>query len=280
MPKFAIVTAIKNEGANLLLLAQSILKQECKPSLWVIIDDNSDSYTREAICKITEMCTFTFSYRLELSSTYDIGRYSYLIRKGVDKVFSINPLIQYISIVDSDVLLAKNYFSEIIKIMESNSKIGIASGLIRDKFISSKNIWGDSNLAGAGLVIRKSCYNNVGGFPLVHAMPDTIFIIKALRKGWLTKTISNTYFLHLKPGGLKRFRKSGEYNAWVGYHPINALFTSFYYTLRPPYLSGISFLVGYSQGTLRKQRIQNDIVFNYFRKEAFQNLVKKLLTKN
>ena len=45
---------------------------------------------------------------------------------------------------------------------------------------------------GPGWVIRKVCYEQIGGFPLIHAMPDTILQIKAIKSGWQVSGLQTT----------------------------------------------------------------------------------------
>lgn len=273
----AIVTPVKNEWKNLSLLAESISRQGIKPTLWVIIDDGSDEATQAIIKEIAQKNNYVISYRIKESNKYDITRYPILIQTGLNIILSNVRHIEYLCVIDSDVILADNYLEETVKAMMINPNLGITTGIMKDKYYPKKNVWGEISVVGAAMIIRKSCYAQIGGFPLVHAMPDTIFTIKAIKNGWQVNGITTTNFIHLKPHGWKRCFKSGQYNAWVGYHPVNALFTSLYSSLKPPHLSGIAYLVGYLQGFLSTQRIEDTSIFHYFRKEAFSNLLKNIV---
>ena len=116
---FVVVTPVKNESKNLRLLSNSISRQAKKPSLWLIVDDGSDLNTQEVIKEILKSYAYVKSIRINNTNKYDVNRYPVLIKMGFESI-SGKVDTEFISILDSDVILADNYFDVILKQMRLN----------------------------------------------------------------------------------------------------------------------------------------------------------------
>src|SRR4030067_2296499 len=69
---YVLVTVAKNEGSNLPLLIQSVIKQTIKPILWVIVNDGSTDNTQDILTKTNEKYKWIHIIRLE-EGKRDVG---------------------------------------------------------------------------------------------------------------------------------------------------------------------------------------------------------------
>ena len=278
-----VITPAKNEANNLHILAKTILKQTLKPKLWVIVDDGSEDQTPRVVKLLSEKRRFIKYLRINEKSEYNIERYPYVVKRGIDYALKkANSEIKYISIVDADVSLNSDYFEEIIRCMECDRDVGVASGIMyeltNEDLVVRKNVWEEHILGGAALVIRRECYESVGGFPCTPA-PDVVFKIKALKRGWKAKVVTTTKFVHRRSQDhYKRYRKFGEETAMLGIHPLHSILIGIYFIYKKSYL-GLAFMLGYLITYLSLKRINDFEVFNYYRHEAFSNLIRRIKTK-
>ena len=121
-------------------------------------------------------------------------------------------------------------------------------------------------------------FNSIGGFPLTPA-PDVVFIVKALKKGWKIEVVTTTKFVHRRSqDNYKRYMKTGEHSAILGLHPVHAILIGLYLTCKKSYL-GLAFMMGYFRIFFSLKRINDPEVFEYYRCEAFSNLIRKIKTK-
>ena len=278
-----VITPSKNEANDLNMLAKTMLKQMLTPIIWVIVDDGSEDRTPEIVQRLCNKHDFIKYLRVDERSEYNIERYPYLVRWGIDYALKkADSEIKYISIVDADVSLNSDYFQEIIRCMKCDRDIGVASGIMyeltNENLVVRKNMWGEHILGSAALVIRRECYESVGGFPCTPA-PDMVFKIKALKRGWKAKVVTTTKFVHRRSQDYcKRYRKFGEEYAMLGVHPLHSILIGIYFMYKKSYL-GLAFILGYLITYLSLKRINDFEVFNYYRHEAFSNLIRRIKTK-
>ncbi len=104
--------------------------------------------------------------------------------------------------LDCDLRLPRDYFEELLRRFKENSRLGIASGVYLEE--KSKG-WVPVRMpayhaAGAGKMIRKECFEEIGGFEEKKGW-DTVDEIRARFRGWETCHFTDLEFYHLKPEG-------------------------------------------------------------------------------
>ena len=281
---YVLVTPVKNESDNLPRLIKSIMSQTVKPALWVLVDDESTDGTELLLRRLQSECEFVRVISSEEGKRSDsIDKYGVIVRKGMDFAIqqckSTHLNYDYIALVDADLWLEKSYFEKIILGLEGNSKVGLASGAIWEKIghdlILRQSSQGKPDFTAAGMVMRRECYESVGGYPKT-AGPEFVLAIKARSKKWEMKCFPDAVGIHMRRSGQKigqwkGFSKCGEIHYKINYHPVDALLLGIYFTFCKPYalngptISGLAFFSGYVQSFIfRKEKLADPDVIYYF----------------
>lgn len=198
---YVIVTPAKDEAKYILNTIISVTNQTIKPLKWIIIDDGSVDDTAEIVrhyCNI-----YDWIHLIQTCANNDRSTGSAEIvafNRGYKELNGLN--YQYIVKLDGDVELEKKYFEKLFSRFRANINLGIASGIYHEMV---KGKWEpvempDYHAAGASKVIRKRCFEQLGGFLSTPGW-DTVDEIKALYGGWETAHFDDIHFYHLKPEG-------------------------------------------------------------------------------
>lgn len=274
---FVLVTPAKDEEENLPTVIQSVINQQRIPDLWVIVDDGSSDSTADIANE--------FSTEYEWIQTVEINRnkneynselgYAKVVSNGIQYIYDIVEIpneIELIGLLDADIILEGNYFSNLIKICEEDSDIGIISGLLHtDKSRDTP----DGMPRGAGRIYRKEALGEIGGYPITPA-PDTVTNVKIKLNDWKLVKTQEAEGHQIRPprSAISKWKghfDKGQSMYYLNYHPVCALLTGIYISTSPPFYDGFAYLLGffrkYSQ---RDKKIQDEQVSNYFYNKVYQ----------
>ena len=259
-----IVTPVKNEEKNLLRTFNMLVKQTYPPRVWVIVDDNSTDNTPNIIKKLEKEYDFIIGLSMYTKSSYDeVSRYGLVVHKGFKYILTTYKNINFLGILDADILLKKDYFAVLMNNFSKYPKLGIASG----RYLITKNNHvypANMKIIPAAMIFRKECLLSIGGFP-VSPMPDIIALLKAVNRGWLIGVSCSTYAIHLREHtSFNRYIKRGIGLYRVGYHPLNALLGGFYLSMKNLSLQPMGLTIGYIKGVLHYSRIIDEEVRKYY----------------
>ena len=149
--------------------------------------------------------------------------------------------------------LRSDYFAKILARMSEEPQWGIASGVYWEE---EGGEWRPVRMpayhaAGASKVVRRACYDDIGGFVAAKGW-DTLDEIRAGMRGWMTGHFRDVRFDHLKPegsamGSLATHRFHGEIYYRTGGGLLFLLPKAVYRMLsgRPRITGGLSLLQGY-----------------------------------
>jgi len=148
MKSYILITPCKNEEESLPKLAESVIDQTIPPKLWVIVDDGSTDGTSEILQKLTADQNWIKTIVLN-ENVRDLGIHiAHVYRTGFDYAIDYcmnNDLeLDFIGIVDADIILDANYFESLIDEFERNTTLGIASGRIGN-IVDGEVIWSEVN---------------------------------------------------------------------------------------------------------------------------------------
>ncbi len=295
---YILVTPVKNEKDNLPRLIKSIKSQTLKPTLWVVVDDESTDGTGVLLEHLQSECDFVrITSSEEGKRDASIDRYGVIVRKGFDfaieecKLHDLN--YNYLGLVDADLWLEDAYFAKIVAGFERNCNVGMASGAIWEKiddgFVLRQSSNNEPNFTAAGMVMRRRCYEEAGGFPTTSG-PEFVLAIKVLTHGWKIDCFLDTVGIHMRRSGQKigqwkGFAKCGEIHYMLNYHPVDALLLIGYFTFSKPYaakgptIAGLAFFWGYLHGFIyRKERIADTDVVTYFQRSWKHSVINLLKT--
>lgn len=200
--KYIIISPVKDEERYVELTLKSVVNQTLKPLTWIIVDDGSSDKTAEII----QNYTLTYSF-IKLVGNPHAGirkTGSAVIRAFNHGYESIDKTTyDFIVKLDCDLSFQPDYFEKLLEKFTADEQLGIASGVYLEKKMSGK--WLEIKMpsyhaAGASKVIRRRCFEEIGGF-IAMAGWDTVDEIRAMAKGWRTRHFPELRIRHHKPEG-------------------------------------------------------------------------------
>ena len=119
------------------------------------------------------------------------------------------------------------------------------------------------------MLIRRDCFEEIGGFPLSYAM-DSVLKAKARLRGWKTRRLEESIATEIRDvnaaeGYWKGFIHKGKTSYYLNLNPLHVMVKSILYSFRTPYYRGIAYLAGYfTEFIQRKGQIDDEEIMIYF----------------
>lgn len=204
LPHYVIVTPVRDEARYIAATLESVKAQTHRPLCWVIVDDGSSDLTPDILREHTQGVPWitvlsTGSAQRKLGSAEVLA-----FQQGMA---ALNPALDHEFIVklDGDLRLPPDYFERLLQRMAAHPDWGIASGVYCESKPGQTG-WTPVPMpayhaAGASKVIRRACYEQIGGF-VARKGWDTVDEIRAGLHGWRTGHFDDIRFQHLKPEGM------------------------------------------------------------------------------
>ncbi|HWA29274.1 MAG TPA: glycosyltransferase family A protein [Lacunisphaera sp.] len=228
---YVLITPARNEGAFLPGVVDSILKQTVRPARWIIISDGSTDNTDQVAAAAAQQHSFIRLIRVEAGPTRSFGSKAKAFQKGCDAVQDVP--FDFIGNLDADITLERDYYERMIREMEQNPKLGVASGACWDKTPEGfrKITISENHAVGAVQFFRRACFEAVGGYrPMTVGGVDSLAVLTARMHGWHTRVFMDVPLYHHKPvdsaGGRTAIRiayRAGMTEYHIGSHPLFAL---------------------------------------------------------
>jgi len=318
--QYIVVTPCRNEEKNVPNLVQSLVAQTLRPVLWVIVDDSSTDKTGEIIAEANKQHDWIKVVNLKEHKGYMGTHYAYVCNKGFEfaKEYCKNNNIPYgyIALVDADNILVDRYFEKLIEEFEKDEILGIASGnsvyanvekILNNLKMEKTNVsvmdndfWRlcgssftysrEDQPMGSARMWRKECFEETGGYILVHA-PDAISNVKAKLKGWKTRCFMDFKIIEREAATKevlwKGWKDKGRSDFFMWYPLSFAVLKAIKYLFKRPYYTGIAYIYGYIEPlSYRENRINDDEIRKYYRytrpqelKAYYKEKIKRLLIK-
>lgn len=293
---YLLITPIKDEERNIELLKNTVLNQNVKPVLWVIVDSNSRDNSFELAEKIFKPYSWIYVIKQEqiFEKGYGHKNFSEAINEGFKfaKELSYKEKIkfEYIGKLDAAIRLQKNYFKILIEEMEKNADLVFTCGRfqtnLNNKRISYKKV-NNNPLTGIHdmRLYRKDFFEDMGGYPLFYS-PDTILLVKALNRSYKFKMIDKTCCEKIRLGGIggsnlklwKGYKLKGKGLYSLGYDIVYLLLNSTYLSIKyPPHYQGIAVIYGYFSSLInRDEKIMDKEIRDYFGNRLLKSLKSKI----
>jgi len=280
--KYVILTAVRNEEAHIERLIKAVLGQTVLPVRWVVISDGSTDGTDEIVKRYAQGNRLLQLLRLERRNPRrDFGGKVCAIHRGWEEIKSLD--YEFIGNLDGDVSIERDYYEGILRKFEENENLGIAGGFVyeedRGRFESRKyNTTRD--VAGAGEVFRRQCFEAIGGYvPVPVGGEDTIAAVSARMKGWEVSAFPELKIYHHKKGSdvrgalRERFR-DGAAGFAVGSHPVFEILKSVRRIGQRPFgISALVRLAGFcSQYCLGVERVVDGDFVKYLRGDQLKRI--------
>ncbi len=275
---YVVISPVKNEAEYIGLTIESMIHQNIKPSVWIIVNDGSTDETEKIVLKYTKDNPW-----IKL-----INRPGDVVRRrgrGVVDTFYvgfeiIDQNFDFVVKLDGDVSFEPDYFESLIKEFLSDPSLGIAGGGLYEKPDGKTWILNttEDHVRGATKVYRRECFEAIGGLKPSMGW-DGIDEWTALSKGWKVRSILNLKFMHYRytgaaTGYLKSFYEQG-YGAYrMGYHLFYIIARGVRrMTDRPYIIGGLALIWAYLVAWVRQEEFLADAeVVQFIRKTQLQKL--------
>lgn len=269
--RYAAITPVRNEEANLPRLANALAAQAVLPERWVIVDNGSDDGTL-GICRRLAK-EHDWIQVQELREETPAGRGAPIVRSlhaGIAQLGA--PLPEVVVCIDADVSFDADFFARLLAEFERDPELGIASGSgweqRRGRWVQ-RHLTG-STVWGATRAYRRECLDVV--LPLEERVGwDGIDELRANAAGWKTQIVLDLPFRHHRREGARdgawRMRvEQGRTAHYMCYRPWYLLLRTAY-NLRSE-LAAVGLVAGYASAALRREpRIPSEQARAYLRRQ-------------
>lgn len=252
LPAYIIVTPVRDEARFIGETLVSVLTQTHLPIRWIIVDDGSTDLTPVILREHTQGLPWVTVVSTR-STERNLGCAEVLAFQCGFAEITPDATYEFVVKLDGDLRLPTNYFERVLERMSVDTRWGIASGVYcEDKGGHWVPIAMPTyHAAGASKVVRRECFEQIGGF-VARKGWDTVDEIRAGLHGWHTGHFDDIPFQHLKPEGvamgrLQTHRFHGDIYYQTGGGPLFLLFKAVHRMLAasPPLLGGLAMLWGY-----------------------------------
>jgi glycosyltransferase involved in cell wall biosynthesis len=276
----ALVTPVKDEINNLPKLVKAIELQTSTIFLWVIIENDSTDGSAEYLKKLQKIQNVEYLVVLDLefeNKDYQLGmKYSTIIKHGFDYIQSSEYFDQldYIGILDADCFPELDYYQKLINKFEHDSKLGIASGVIKchDNKLEKSN---PDHARGGIRLWNIKCFNDS---PYEIGMSaDSISSVKATLNGWKVRSFNEAIAYSRKAGS----RYISTYSGLSAYYRrmpfYYVMFKSILLILKGNPKKATGHMLGYLKGLIYKEKRLNDPqLIKYFKNILFRKFSNKV----
>lgn len=284
--QYILITAARNEEALIEDTIKCVINQTHKPTLWIIVSDDSTDKTDEIVQSYVDKYDFITLIRNKRIEDRNFASKVYAVNLALTKV---NVDYDFIGILDADITFEPNYYEMILKEFENDPKLGLAGGEFFDIIDGKKFrvIKSSMSVRGGIQLFRKACFDQIEKFtPLKNGGEDLITEVTARMNGWTVKSFDHLMLDHNRltgTGGWSIYEakfKEGILAHSMGYHPFFQFFKSFHRIIDKPYvISGLLLFAGYLWAIIsgNKRKVSKEFI-SFIRKEQMERM-KGLVVK-
>jgi poly-beta-1,6-N-acetyl-D-glucosamine synthase len=277
--RLVIISPCRDEAQYVRFTLDSVVKQTCRPDLWLIVDDGSRDRTPGIVQHYANQHAWIRLIRRDRGGSRQLG-------PGVVNAFNAglaalgDEPFDIIAKLDSDTEFGPDTLAAVMAHFD-DPKVGMASGntylLLNQKLIFE--LYTSYHVPGNAKFYRRECFEDIGGLQPVYGW-DVIDETDARRHGWITLSDPKIVFIHHRMQGSSFGAVKGRV-IWgrcayaIGSHPLFAVARGIYRMLqRPRVIGGLAFIWGFLTGYLNPdiQRLTDADLIRYLRHEQFYRL--------
>ncbi len=224
---YVLATAAYNEEANIGKTIESVLAQVELPERWVIVSDGSTDGTDEIVQRCAEKHGFIRFLRVTRPPGRSFRTKVMALQAGI-KLLADAPF-HFLGNLDADISVAPSYFADLLTKFERDPKLGIAGGFVhegKEGQTRSRNINRVYSVAHAAQLVRRECYEAIGGYAVLeYGGEDWHAQTSARMMGWTAEAFPELSIFHHRPtgegGSLVRHKfRQGRMDYAFGSEPI------------------------------------------------------------
>ncbi|HZT91496.1 MAG TPA: glycosyltransferase family A protein [Gaiellaceae bacterium] len=269
--RYAVISPVREESANLQRLASCLAEQTMLPARWVIVDNGSSDDTPEVAAALARQYEWAESTTAAAAPTAGPG--APVVRAFHTGLALLPEEHDIIVKQDADTSMASDYFERVLTAFAADDRLGIAGGSCyeeRDGRWVEINVTGD-HVRGASRFYRRECLDDV--LPLEERLGwDGIDELKAAVRGWRTRIVRDAPFYHHRRVGQRdgastaRWRRQGVGAHYMGYRFTYLLLRTAHHALKNP--AAVAMVSGYVGAALRREsRLADQDVRHYLREQ-------------
>jgi glycosyltransferase involved in cell wall biosynthesis len=220
-PSFAVVTPARNEAANLMRLADSMIAQTMLPAPWVIVDHGSTDDTSGIAGELAVQHRWIRVVTIGGEAVPTRG--GPIVHAFTAGLAEVGELPDVVVKLDADVSFEPDHFERLLAEFVRDPALGIASSTCWEEKDGS---WQEQRVArshvrGAVRAYRRECLRDV--IPLEQRFGwDTIDELKAQLNGWRTRSLDGVAFYHhretgARDGTRRSWESQGDLAWYLGY---------------------------------------------------------------
>jgi biofilm PGA synthesis N-glycosyltransferase PgaC len=272
--RYVVISPVRDEAKYVELTLRSVTEQTVRPVLWVIVDDGSEDGTQDIVGRYAAGNPWIRQLQHRKSGPRRPGSpvihaFNYGYASLGDQPYD------FIVKLDCDLSFEPDYFETLFARFGNDDRLGIASGVYLEQ--DGAGTWAPVSMPpyhafGASKVVRRTCFEEIGGFPAAAGW-DTVDEIRAMSRSWKTGHFADLRARHHKREGtaigpLKTSHMHGEIFYVTGGDPLFLLFKVLHRLTTAPFLiSALALSVGYFGAALkRKPRLVNRVEARYYKK--------------
>jgi glycosyltransferase involved in cell wall biosynthesis len=199
LPRYALITPVRDEGKFIGAMIDSILAQSVHPAKWVIVDDGSTDRTPAIIASYAKRADFIDFVRLPAREQREAGGEG-AVPNALKRVNASD--FDFLARFDADLLFEPDYIECILSEFDRDPALGIAGGGIYDQRKGGLELekGPEYHVRGALKMYRRRCFEDIGGLTAQIGW-DTIDEVYAWTKGWKTRSFFQYKVIHRRPTG-------------------------------------------------------------------------------
>lgn len=264
MNPFALVTPAHNEARFIPSTITSVLAQDHRPSLWIIVNDASTDDTRGIVQAAAREHPFIKLLNITRKESRGFDKKANAFNYGVASL-NIRDFA-YIGNLDADIQLKPNYFRNLAEALNRTTNLGLTGGAVYTTTPNGFKCFDENpnSVAGAVQFFRRECFLDIGAAytPYPYGGIDTAAEVTARYKGWQVRKLPSEHAYELRATGsasappLRASFRSGCRSHSMGYHPLFFTLRLLYRLTEPPAIVGSLFAaLGYLHCAITKRPI-------------------------
>ncbi|WP_163712916.1 glycosyltransferase [Mangrovibacterium lignilyticum] len=272
----AIITPLKDEKDNIPILVEKISKQKHPIKYWVIVENGSTDGSKELLSKFKKIENVENFIVLHFSlptEKYELGiKYATVVNQGFQYIRKNNIIdeLDFIGILDADCFPGPTYYQDLIKFMEKDPQLGIASGLaysLDGVYDGKSKNWVRGNCR----LWKIECFREAGY--IIGPSADALSVCKAELKGWKAETLKELSYQCREVGNKVNYAYYGYSAYFRGIPPMYATIKIIKYFAIGQFKNAKGYCDGYFSSYFRKkERINDQDILNYFSKSLRRKL--------
>lgn len=207
--KHYVVIPAHNEEEHLHEVLEAIDQQSHRPDVVMVVNDNSTDRTGLLLDRYQR--TYPWCRYISTESTAVHLPGSKVINAFNAGLEQLDSDFDFITKLDADVILPKNYFERIVTAFQNNPDLGITGGYIYEQ--NKEGEWvlhhpmAEDHVRGAIKSYRGSCFRAIGGLKNDIGW-DTVDELLARYNGFEIQPVKGLKVKHLRPLGAKYSKKA------------------------------------------------------------------------